>query len=180
MAEEKTVEDFPLEKTRTTPKTGAEPGRNKRDRTDELPADTSPPPAAPQPVDPDTLKKVNSTANQTIDQGSEEVQGKLAVPTTKVMKRGQTLWTDEDGVVHKELNDAEVNAEIGKDQVPDYIQLHQEVLEGADPIAASLKYQGRDPEEAFREGTLENAELHPRTMGLGMAVAAENAQKERK
>lgn len=175
MAEEQKTnnEDFPLTKEEATRKTPRPTeGRDKRDRTGELPADT---------VDENeaVLKEVNGTANQTIDDGSKEIQGKLAVPHAKVQKRGSTLWTDEDGVVHKELNNEEVNADIGEESIPNYLKLHQEVVEGADPLEATLKYQGAEEKE-FREGALQNAETHPRTMGRDAATAAERVQKEDK
>ena len=53
------------------------------------------------------------------------------------------------------------------------MKLHQAVLDGADPLKATLDYQGRDDKKAFAEGKLKDAELHPRTMGLG-------AEKENK
>ena len=166
--DKKKDENFPLEKT--PPK-----GHNERDRTDELPADTV------QGVDQDRLKAANNFAGQTIEDHNEnEVQGKLAVPHAKVMKRGQTKWTDKDGVVHKELNDAEPNVKLADEQEPDYLKLHEKVLNGEDPIKATLDFQGRKPQEGFAEGKLKDAELHPRTMGVGAATAAENEQKERK
>lgn len=159
---------------RTTPKTGAEQSAVSRDRRIEKPA------GAVSEKMQERLKAANETANQTIDEGNpHEVQGKAAVPHVKVMKRGSTKWTDKDGVVHKELNDEEVNAELEDEELPDYLKLHQEVLDGADPIEATLKYQGNE-EESFAEGKLADAEKHPRTAGLGRAATAENVQKDEK
>jgi hypothetical protein len=146
---------------------------NQRERAPELPADR-----VNEEVTPEQIEAANATANQTIDEGNEnEVQGKAPVPHVEVMKRGSTKWTDDAGVVQKTLNDAEPNAEIAKDQVPEYLQLHQEVLDGADPLEATLRYQDRDPAEAFQEGKLDDAEKHPRTgAGLGTATRTENVQ----
>lgn len=175
MAEEKKTAEFPLDKeeaTRATPRTGAEEHAKQRDRTSELPANE---------VIKDDLtemrKEANNTANQTTEEGSVEVEGKLAVPHVKVQRRGSTIWTDEDGEVHKELNDEEPNANIGEEAVPLYLQLHQEVLDGADPLEATLDFANKDEEE-LHEGTLENAELHPRTMGRDEAEAARKAEEE--
>jgi hypothetical protein len=169
MAEEVKKEvSFPLdetqeERTRTTPKPTE--GRDKRDRSIELPAEAIDENLA------DRRDAANHFAGQTTDEHNEnEVQGKLAVPYVKVMKRGQTRWTDEDGNVHKELNDAEADAELTEEAVPEYLKLHQEVLEGRDPLEATLDYQSHDPEKVVQEGTLKDAELHPRTRGLGAVV----------
>lgn len=162
MAEKTQNEDFPLDKeeaTRSTPKTGAEEHRNKRDRTSELPA------AHANDDNRAKLEKANQTAAQTSETHVEEVQGKLAVPHAKVQRRGSTVWTDDDGRVHRELNDEEINADLGVEEAtPLYLRLHQEVLDGADPIKASIEYQDKKDEE-FDEATLKNAELHPRTGG---------------
>lgn len=148
----------PLEE-RTTPRTGAESEGDyelDEDNLEEL------------------REQVNATANQTIEGNVQEVQGKLAVPHAKVMKRGQTKWTDEAGVLHKELNDAEANVYLGEAELPQYLKLHQEILEGANPLEATLEYQGKDPAEDLVEGKLQDAELHPRTHGLGPVTQGDN------
>jgi hypothetical protein len=179
MARDKTTRETPEELTpeervRSTPKTGAEQQDNKRDRTSELPADEI---TAEKMAE--RAEAASEVANQTIDEGNEhEVQGKLAVPRTKVMKRGSTKWTDKDGNVVKELNDAEPNVRLADEELPDYLKLHQAVLDGADPLEETLKYQGRKPAEGFAEGKLADAEKHPRTGGIGVAAARpENRQR---
>jgi hypothetical protein len=163
----------PEERARSTPKTAAESRENTRDRTAELPADEQIARAEKEAAE--KAEAANETANQVLDDGSEEAQGKLAVPRVEVMKRGSTKWTNEAGLVEKRLNDAQPNAPIASEEIPDYLKLHQEVLDGADPLEATLKYQGREEEE-FAEGNLADAELHPRTAGTGVATAAENVQ----
>lgn len=173
MAEEKNSRDTldltPEERTRSTPKTGAEESATQRDRTSELPATEN--------LRNEKLAKlreeVDATAHQVADGNVREVQGKLAVPRAKVMKRGSTKWTDEEGNVHKELNDEEVNAPLAEDEIPEYLELHKAVLEGADPIKATLDFQGRKKEEAFSEAKLEDAELHPRTGAISVPAEEE-------
>lgn len=123
--------------------------------------------------------EANHTANQTLNDGNKhEVQGKLAVPETKVMKRGSTKWTDEDGNVIKKVNDAEVNKPLAEREIPQYLKLHQEVLDGADPIEATLAYQDKKPEDTFQEAKLADAEKYPRTGGIGAGTETpENQQK---
>lgn len=103
------------------------------------------------------------TVNQTTDQGNpNQVEGfEQKAPE---IKRGQKIYTDEDGNYHKELLDAPVNPEPASDQEPAYLQFHQEVLEGRDPFEAQKDWadretarydEARDPdgESAIRTGT---------------------------
>lgn len=172
MAEEKNTD-----KRRNTPMTGAEQNANDRPRRPERPASED---RSTNDKLEERIRAANETANQTIDQGNEnEVQGRLAVPTVKVQKRGSTKWTDpETGQLRKELNDAEPNVRIAEGEKPDYLKLHEAVLNGEDPLKATLKFQGRE-EESFAEGKLENAETHPRTYGLGDATAAPEAEERK-
>jgi hypothetical protein len=158
-----------------SPKTGAEADRNTRVRSPELPAGED-----HQDL-PEIMNAANHTANQTIDEGNEnEVQGKHAVPYVKVQKRGSTKWIDEEtGEFHKELNDAEINEPLAKEEMPEYLKLHQEVLDGAPPLEATLKYQNRDSKNAFEEGKLKNAETSPRTGGIGTAALAPENEEQK-
>lgn len=107
------------------------------------------------------LEAANKTANQTISEGNEnEVQGKLAVPTVEVVKRGYVKHTENNQLV-KTLSEAEINAKTEEHPTPDYIVLHQQVLEGADPLEAQRSF--KPSEEVIQEGDREDIEDSPRS-----------------
>ena len=87
----------------------------------------------------------NHTANQTADEGSVEVQGKLAVPYVEVVKRGQVKFTNEEtGELEKTLAEPEDEVET---PVPEYLEFHERVLDGEDPIALQKEYEAREVPE---------------------------------